>query len=98
MYVRVCLCVSSLCLCELLFAGYRTSYWQAIENPWLRDGKGEISTPICCLLLLMPAINIATDCNRWPGTSLFEAMAYLLLHAGGHQSEKLYLARGIPES
>lgn len=63
MYVRVCLCVSSPSLCELLFAGYRTSYWQAIENSWLRDGKGDNITDMSpvSLLLLMPAVNIAAD-------------------------------------
>ena len=52
MYVRVCLCVSSLYLCELVFAGYRTSYWQVIENSWLRNGKGDSTTnmspALCC--------------------------------------------------
>ncbi len=63
MHIRVCLCVSSLCLCELLSAGYRTSYWQVIANPWLRNGKGDNTTNVLLvsLLLLMPAINTATD-------------------------------------
>ena len=63
MHVSVCLCVSGLCLCELLFAGYRTSYWQAIANPWFRNGKGDNITKMSpvSLLLVMPAINSATD-------------------------------------
>jgi len=46
-----------------LFAGYRASYRQAIANPWLRNGKGDNTTNMLpvSLLLLMPAINIATD-------------------------------------
>jgi len=69
---RVYLCVSSLCLCELLFAGYWTSHWQAIANPWLRNGKGDNTAymlPVS-LLLLMPAINIATSGQE---QSLFES-------------------------